>query len=53
MHILIPKRTNLKSRLKCSDEDFVDLIKKLCDPDQNARLSASQALKHPFINKKF
>ena len=51
MHILIPKKTFLKNRLKCDDEDFVDFIRKLCDPDQNYRPTASNALKHKFLLK--
>ena len=29
MHILIPKRTSLKKRLKANDENFFDFIKNL------------------------
>jgi hypothetical protein len=53
MHILIPKRTTLKARLKCSDDDFVDFIRVLVDPDQNNRPTATEALNHPFMLKKF
>lgn len=53
MHLLIPKKTTIKDRLKCDDNDFVSFIKKLVEPDQNLRLSASEALKHPFILKEF
>lgn len=53
MHVLIPKRTYLKARLKCDDEDFVDFIRCLCMVDQNIRPSASEALKHSFLSKKY
>ena len=53
MHILIPKRTTLRNRLKCDDEEFVDFIKLLVEPDQNLRLNATEALKHAFLSKKY
>lgn len=53
MHILIPKKTIFKDRLKCNDDDFVDFVRRLVEPDQNLRPSASEALKHPFISKNY
>lgn len=37
MHILIPKRTNLKKRLKTNDENFYEFIKGLLEIDPNSR----------------
>lgn len=51
MHILIPKKTIFKDRIKCNDDDFIDFVRRLVEPDQNLRPSASEALKHPFITK--
>ena len=53
MHILIPKRTTLKDRLKCDDVDFVGFVKSLCNPDQNLRPTASEALNHKFLKKEY
>lgn len=53
MHILIPKKTNIKARLKCDDEEFVDFVKKLVEVDQNLRPTATEALNHPFLRKKY
>jgi serine/threonine protein kinase len=49
MHILIPKRTHLRKRLKTNDEAFFDFIKSLLEIDPNVRLSAAEALNHPWI----
>jgi serine/threonine protein kinase len=51
MHILVPKRTQLKKRLKCNDENFFDFIKSLLEIDPNLRLSAKDALNHPWITQ--
>jgi serine/threonine protein kinase len=51
MHVLVPKRTTIRARLKCDNEDFIDFITKLCEVDQNLRLTATEALMHPFITK--
>lgn len=46
---LKPKRTALRSRLKCDDPVFVDFIQKLLSLDPEQRPSASEALKHSFV----
>jgi hypothetical protein len=61
MHILIPKRTNLKKRIKTNDDNFYDFIKGLLEVDPNLRynyifynkyrLSAKEALNHPWITQ--
>ena len=53
MHILIPKKTSIKARLKSDDEDFVDFVKQLVEVDQNKRPNATQAMKHKFITKSY
>ena len=49
MHILIPKRTSLKKRLKSTDPLFYDFVKCLLDINPNTRLSAKEALNHAWI----
>lgn len=51
MHILIPKRTSLKKRLKTNDENFYDFVKNLLEIDPNNRIGAQEALKHPWITE--
>ena len=51
MHILIPKRTTLKKRLKTNDENFYDFIKNLLEIEPSSRISAQDALKHPWITE--
>jgi serine/threonine protein kinase len=51
MHILIPKRTSLKKRLKTNDENFFDFIKNLLEIDPNNRMSAQEALRHPWMTE--
>jgi serine/threonine protein kinase len=53
MHILIPKRTQLRKRLKTNDDLFYDFIKGMLEIDPNLRLSAGDALRHPWISKKY
>ena len=51
MHILIPKRTTLKKRLKTNDENFYDFIKNLLEIEPSSRISAQDALIHPWITE--
>jgi serine/threonine protein kinase len=51
--ILVPKRTSLKARLKCDDEDFVHFIKCLLELDKEKRPNATEAMKHPWLSKKY
>jgi len=46
---LKPKRTSLKARLKCEDPMFVDFVAHLLTLRPDKRPTASQALKHPFL----
>jgi len=51
MHIIIPKRTQLKKRIKSKDENFNDFLKSLLEIDPNLRMSATDALNHPWITQ--
>ena len=47
-HILIPKSTSLKHRIRTDDKEFLSFLGTLrIDPD--FRLSGEEALMHPFI----
>jgi|688.fasta_scaffold457972_3 serine/threonine protein kinase len=43
--------TNLKARLKSENKNFVDFISKCLKIDPSARISAKEALNHPFITE--
>ena len=49
IHLLIPKKTTLKARLKTNDEVFVSFVASLLDLDKDARPTATQALQHPWF----
>ena len=51
MHVLIPKKTQLKKRLKSNDDNFNDFMKGLLEIDPNLRLSAREALNHPWMTE--
>ena len=51
IRLLIPKKSNLRSRMHCDDLLFVDFIKSLLDPDKDRRPKVSEALIHPFITE--
>ena len=53
MHILIPKRTSLIKRLKSPDDKFYDFVRSLLEIDPTMRLSAAEALKHPWMSHKY
>lgn len=44
-----PPHVSLEQTLGTTDPDFVDFVRKLLRWDPNQRLTASQALQHPFI----
>ena len=45
----MPKMTNLKSRVKSNNKNFLDFLSKCLKIDPSVRMSAKQALNHPFI----
>lgn len=51
IHVLVPKKTTLKHRLKCDDPYFIDFLKWLLDIDPTKRPSAKEALQHPWLTE--
>lgn len=51
IQILIPKRTTLKHRIKTDDANFLDFIKCLLELDTDKRISAKDAMNHPWITE--
>jgi len=51
VYVLVPKRSNLKARMRTEDSYFLDFIKILLEIDPTKRVSASEALQHPFITQ--
>jgi serine/threonine protein kinase len=45
--------TNLKSRVHSENKHFLDFLSKCLKIDPSARLSAKEALDHPFITELF
>ena len=50
LEYLIPKRTSLKHRLPMGDQGFTDFVGHLLEINPIKRLSASEALKHPWLS---
>jgi len=44
IHILVPKKTTLKHRLKCDDPYFIDFVRWLLEIDPTKRPSAKEAM---------
>lgn len=51
IQILVPKKSYLKARLRSDDELFLSFVKQLLHIDFNKRLSAAQALQHPWLTE--
>jgi len=49
--ILTPKRTTLQRRVKTDDQLFLDFLRQLLTIDPAKRLSATDALQHPWLKK--
>ena len=50
VHILCTKKTNLKHRMGCDDELFVDFVRWLLEVDPMRRPTAKEALTHPWLS---
>ncbi|CAK68833.1 unnamed protein product (macronuclear) [Paramecium tetraurelia] len=51
IQILVPKKSNLKARLKTDDMFFLDFVKQLLHIDPSKRPSAKDALNHPWFTQ--
>ena len=49
VHILVPKRSSLRKRIRTNNEQFFNFLSGLLKIDPNDRMSAKEALNHPFI----
>jgi len=49
--LLLPKQTSLKQRMRTDDAHFLDFLTQLIKVDPEERISASQALQHPFLTQ--
>jgi len=49
-HILVPKKTTLKNRIRTDDSQFLNFLSHLLEFDPDIRPTAQQALNHPFLN---
>jgi serine/threonine protein kinase len=47
--IYLPKLTNLQSRIQSDNKNFIDFLSKCLKIDPSTRISAKEALNHPFI----
>jgi serine/threonine protein kinase len=51
IHVLVAKKTNLKMRMNCEDQHFVDFVRWLLEIDPLKRPSAKEALSHPWLTE--
>jgi len=49
VQLLVPKKTNLFQRMRIQDEMFLDFLAQLLQIDPDLRMSAADALMHPWI----
>lgn len=53
LHLLVPKRTSLRQRMRTDCEEFLDFLTQLLQLDPALRPTAAEALEHPFLKCKF
>jgi len=49
VHVLEPKRSSLRQRMRTDDEQFLDFLSRLLQVDPAKRPSAAEALQHPWL----
>jgi len=51
IELMVPKKTNLKARVRSDDALFLDFIANLLDVDYLRRPTAKEALRHPWLTE--
>lgn len=51
IHIMVPKKTTLKARVKAEDPYYLDFVRWLLEIDPTKRPSAKEALQHPWLTE--
>merc|ERR1712226_1138170 len=51
LHLLVPKKTSLRQRLRTDCEEFIDFVQQMLQLDPALRPTASEALEHPFLTQ--
>jgi len=51
LHLLVPKKTSLRQRMRTESEEFLDFLSLLLKLDPAERPTASEALQHPWLTK--
>merc|ERR1719188_1975763 len=51
LHLLVPKKTSLRQRMRTDCEEFLDFLTQLLQLDPSLRPSAAEALEHPWLTK--
>jgi len=49
LHLLVPKKSSLRQRMRTDDEVFLDFLERLLQLEPSKRPTASEALQHPFL----
>mmetsp|Transcript_17317 Transcript_17317/g.40330 ORF Transcript_17317/g.40330 Transcript_17317/m.40330 type:complete len:662 (-) Transcript_17317:35-2020(-) len=49
LHLLVPKKTSLRQRMRTDSEEFLDFLAKLLELDATKRITAKEALMHPWL----
>mmetsp|Transcript_23450 Transcript_23450/g.54649 ORF Transcript_23450/g.54649 Transcript_23450/m.54649 type:complete len:764 (+) Transcript_23450:110-2401(+) len=51
LHLLVPKKTSLRQRMRTDSEEFLDFLTQLLKLDPAERPTATEALQHPWITQ--
>lgn len=49
LHLLVPKKTSLRQRMRTDSEEFLDFLSCMLQLDSTKRPTATEALEHPFL----